>query len=292
MTSYMGRLGCLTRFIVLLSVVLLAGGCSSLVSFATTDLADDLSQALIDNDDPVLVKAGAPAHLLMIDGMLHGDPYNAYLLETAARMYAAYASAFVEDKQRAQRLTDKALDYGLKALCVRHRQACGLRQLSFADFTWTLNTTGIKDVSTLYALGVAWASWIEVHREDWNAIAEIARAEALMQRVVDLDRFYQKGEAYLYLGIFATLFSPALGGKPEVGRAHFDRALELSHGQNFMIKVVYARQYARMMLDRELHDRLLGEVMATDPHIPGYTLANTLAQQQARQLLDSADDYF
>ena len=54
----------------------------------------------------------------------------------------------------------------------------------------------------------------------------------------------------------------------------------------------YAHTYARLMFDRPLHDRLLKEVMAADPAVPGYTLNNVLAQQQARQLLNSADDYF
>ena len=39
-------------------------------------------------------------------------------------------------------------------------------------------------------------------------------------------------------------------------------------------------------------DRLLQEVLAADPRAPGLTLGNTLAQEQARQLLDGADDYF
>ena len=59
-----------------------------------------------------------------------------------------------------------------------------------------------------------------------------------------------------------------------------------------MIKVVYAKLYAKMMFDRPLHDRLLKEVMETDPDIEGYTLINTYARQQAAKLLAEADDYF
>ncbi len=59
-----------------------------------------------------------------------------------------------------------------------------------------------------------------------------------------------------------------------------------------MTKVVYAKLYAKMIFDRPLHDRLLTEVVETDPDIPGYTLINTYAQKQARQLLDEADEYF
>ena len=59
-----------------------------------------------------------------------------------------------------------------------------------------------------------------------------------------------------------------------------------------MAQVFYARHYARMMFDRKLHDRLLKEVIASDPKFPGYTLTNMLAQKQAAELLESADEFF
>ena len=77
-----------------------------------------------------------------------------------------------------------------------------------------------------------------------------------------------------------------------MARDHFERAITLSKGENLMAKVVYARQYARMVYDRELHDRLLTEVLAANPQVPGMVLQNTLAQDQARALMASADDYF
>ena len=59
-----------------------------------------------------------------------------------------------------------------------------------------------------------------------------------------------------------------------------------------MAKVMYAERYARLVFDRELHDRLLQEVLAAPVQVPGLTLGNTLAVARAKQLLASADDYF
>jgi len=59
-----------------------------------------------------------------------------------------------------------------------------------------------------------------------------------------------------------------------------------------MVKVTFARQYARLIFDRKIHDRLLHEVLQADPNFPGYTLINTLARKEAQELLDSADNYF
>jgi TRAP transporter T-component len=44
--------------------------------------------------------------------------------------------------------------------------------------------------------------------------------------------------------------------------------------------------------DRDLHDRLLNEVIAADPVAQDLTLSNILAQQQARELLGNAGEYF
>ncbi|HZW58754.1 MAG TPA: TRAP transporter TatT component family protein, partial [Woeseiaceae bacterium] len=75
-------------------------------------------------------------------------------------------------------------------------------------------------------------------------------------------------------------------------RAYFERAIELTGGTDLAAKVEFARGYARLVYDRALHDRLLDEVLAADPDVPGYTLTNVLAQRDAQALLASADDYF
>ena len=83
-----------------------------------------------------------------------------------------------------------------------------------------------------------------------------------------------------------------MGGRPEVGREHFERAIEISNGEYLMTKVMFASQYARLVFDRELHDQLLEQVLAADASVPGLTLINTVAQLQATELLDTADAYF
>jgi hypothetical protein len=89
-----------------------------------------------------------------------------------------------------------------------------------------------------------------------------------------------------------SLVPPTLGGKPERGRAHFERAIALSQGRNLMAQVEFAQRYARLTLDRPLHDQLLNDVVAADPVEPGLTLSNVLAQARATEMLASASQYF
>ena len=66
----------------------------------------------------------------------------------------------------------------------------------------------------------------------------------------------------------------------------------MSDGKNLSAKLAYAKFYARNIFDRELHDRLLQDIISADPYVDGHTLTNIWAQKQARQLLDEADDFF
>ncbi|MFT5929112.1 MAG: hypothetical protein ACI805_002241, partial [Candidatus Azotimanducaceae bacterium] len=65
-----------------------------------------------------------------------------------------------------------------------------------------------------------------------------------------------------------------------------------SEGKFLMTKVIYAQNYARLVFDKALHDRLLNEVLAADPIAPDMTLTNMVAREQAKALLADSDDYF
>ena len=118
------------------------------------------------------------------------------------------------------------------------------------------------------------------------------RITAALKRVQELDSNYQSVQVEHYLAVLNTIRPPALGGNFEAGKAHYERALELSEGKDLSIAVDYARYYARTLYDRDLHDELLTGVIAAEPMQDGYTLFNILAQRDARELLDTADDYF
>jgi hypothetical protein len=276
----------MTRSLLALFLLLALAGCGGL------SVSEHLSAALLEQDDPETVAAGAPAFLLLSDGLIHNDPDDEDLLMAGANLYGAYAGVFVTDGERAQRLTARARAYAERAMCEYRQALCNLAALPFERFQKRLALVRKRHVPMLYSYAAAWAGWIQARSSDWNAIAELPRVKAAMHRVVEVDETYANGGAHLYLGIMASLIPPAAGGKPEEGRAHFERALTLSQGKDLMVKVEYARRYARLTFDRVLHDRLLNEVLAAPVNAPGLTLSNTLAQRAARELLKSADSFF
>ncbi|GAB4279583.1 MAG: hypothetical protein Kow0092_35360 [Deferrisomatales bacterium] len=267
-------------------------GCAALLSSATGRLAADFARGVLNQDDLETVRDGAPAYLLMIDGLVEGDPDDPELLLTGAKIYGAYASAFVDDPVRARRLALKAKEYALRAACARGSPLCEAADQPFEVFEAAAAAVPRRDVDVLYGLAAAWAGWIQASPGDYDALADLPKIEALMRQAVTLDETYDHGGAHLYLGVLAALRPPQLGGRPQEARAHFERVISLSAGRHLMAKVLYAQHYARLVFDRELHDRLLEEVLEAEPRQPGLTLSNVLAQRKAAALLADSETYF
>lgn len=262
---------------------------------ATRQLPSNLSSAILNSDDLQTVEDGLPSYLLMIDALVETYPNSEQMQLTAASLNSAYAGVFIppEEAERRRAMSSKALDYAFSAFCTYDDDACGLRdvkpdQIEAAMAQWDHP----DDLPYLYTLGTAWASYIQNNSDDWLAVAQLGQAQAVLERTVAIEPGYEQGTALLYLGVMNSILPPSLGGKPDVAQAYYEQALEVADGQNLIVQVYYASQFARLVFDRELHDRLLQDALSRDPYVEGLTLQNRYAQQQAERLLASADDYF
>ena len=277
----------------LILIFLFASGCSLLTSSVTHDFGENLKQVMLNHNDPETVLKAIPSYLLLQETLLIKDPENEALLMSTAYLYSAYNTLLgSQGSKRKQGLSKKAFDLALHGACIHKDDFCKLNGTNFDDFTQIIDRSGLDDLDTLYGLGVTWASWIQDSRSDWNAVAQLAQVKHLMNHVINVKEDYKKGEAFLYLAIMESIVPPALGGKPDVAKHSFEKALQFSSSKNLMVHVLYAQHYAKMMFDRVLHDSLLNTVMTTQIDQKGFTLSNTLAQQQAKKLLQNADDYF
>jgi hypothetical protein len=278
----------------LIAVLLLPliNACATVVASAGSGLAGNLNTAMLNQDDPAIVRDGAPAYLLMLDSFVEGSPESAAVLAAAAELYSAYGVVFVDEPLRAQRLTARAQSYGQRAICASVKELCGSWELPYERFVESLDFAKPKQASVLFTYGLSWLAYIQAHGDDFIALAQLPQVEAILRRVQQLDPAYRDATVEHYLAILNTIRPPALGGNFEAGLMHFEKALELSAGNDLSIKVDFASYYARTLYERDLHDRLLQEVLAADPKQAGYTLFNTLAQENAAELLASGDDYF
>ena len=264
-------------------------GCASLIGSMA---ADTLTSSILNQSDPALIQDGVPAYLLLVDGFIHQSPDNEDLLSAGAQIYALYGSRFSTDPEAAVRMTGKARDYGQRAICQAYHPACAWDGLPYEAFVTELAGVGEKQIDYLYAFALGWLAYLDATSEDLSAVAELPWVEAAMQRTLDLDETFAQGAVHTWLGIIKSLRPPALGGEPEIAQAHFERALELSEGRDLSVKVEYARRYARLMYEQDLHDRLLREVLAAPAVEDGFTLFNVLAKKDAEALLASSGEYF
>jgi len=275
-----------------LAAILVLSGCASMISSATARMADNLTTAMLNQTDLDTVREGAPAYLILIDGLIEGDPENIDLLLAGSKLYFSYTSAFIDDEERAKRLADKSLVYAQTALCLEIPDLCMVLSDKLAIFKQALGNTSIKDLPVIYGYASALTIWIQANAADWGAIAKLPQLTVLFERCVELDETFDHGGAHVFLGVLGTKLPPSFGGKPEKGRAHFERAIEISEGKNLMIHVFMAESYARLVFNQALHDELLQTVLEQPASEPGFTLINTLAKQRAAVLLAESNDFF
>ncbi|MCW8890160.1 MAG: TRAP transporter TatT component family protein, partial [Sedimenticola sp.] len=112
---------------------------------ATQQLANNLTSAMLNQDDPDTVRAGAPAYLLLLDGMISDHPDDPSLLIAGARLYSALAGGLIRDPARKKLMTNRARVYARQALCLKHITLCTNEAASFDHFAVALNAIDIED---------------------------------------------------------------------------------------------------------------------------------------------------
>ena len=276
----------------LCGTLMMMGGCSIVVKRVGNSFSGSLNAAVLNHTDLELVRDGAPAYMLLMDSLLQRNPTDPAAYNSGAGLYSAYAGVFVEDQQRALLLSDRAFDYAKTGLCLEVKKLCEPEGLNFDDFEKAVKATKKANIDTLYTSASVWAGWVQIRKDDWGAIAHLAKIKSLMNRVIELDPSYKQGQAQMYMGVLEALVPPAAGGDLEKAKMHFEKADEMADGKNLFVKVLLAENYARMMFDQELHDRLLNEVLEAPVEAEGFTLMNVVAQKTARELLRTSDEYF
>jgi hypothetical protein len=285
------------RFLCGLSLLVFAAGCGRIVGHFTRPLFDDLTRSFMQQGDVVIAEQGTPAVLLVLDGLIEHSPNNESLLMSGAQAYSAYTAAFVsaKDPERNKRLTEKARDYALRAMSLHNKRFAKVKDRPYAEFVTCLGSFKRKDVPQVFYTATSWAGWIQAHSDSMDAIADLPKVQGLIERVIELDEGFYYGASHTFMGVLLTLRPPSLGGMPQEARRHFERAVELGQGKLLTTYVMYARSYAKLMYEERLFFDLLKTVLDSPVDtVPELTLVNTLAKQQAEDLIADAreEEYF
>ena len=286
-----------TRHYTYILLLLLTLSLSSCSGFLTNRLLGPITGNLQQQTDINLVCEGAPSYLLMLDSLLVSNPDSKALLLSATKAHSGFSSSLSEcgaDENRIVTVTEKAHLYGIQLL--QHYlplQDSG----NFAppatedDFNSQLHQLNKGDVEDVFWGTFGWLSWVQSQKGSPASIADMVVIEKIMERLLELDETYEGGSIHLFFGAYNALKPAMFGGRPDLSKEHFEKALVLSNRQFLITQTTYAQTYARSVFDQELHDTLLDEVLSFPiSNAPEFALSNQIAKKRAKKLLE--ENYF
>lgn len=279
----------------ILSFLFLSGCSVNKLAIKTTgSIIEYGMDALMEESDLVFAKESAPANLILLEGLIKGDPENSKLLISASRGFSSYTLAFIEDedKERASLFYNRGKEYGLRIL-LKNKQFNEVFKKDIEIFKKSLQTFKKDDVPSLFWTGFAWGNWINLNLDMPEALIDLPKVESIMNRVMELDESYYYGSVHLFFGVSYGFRSAMLGGNLEKSKEHFDKVIKISGGK-FLIGYFYkAKYYAVSVQDKELFESLLNKVISSPSDIlPEQRLVNEVAKEKAKVLLAKMDEYF
>ena len=260
----------------------------------TIQVMEPAAQAFYEEGDLEFAREAMPANLKMMEGLLKSVPDDEALLSLLAQGYCSYSFAFLEDSEksgdldRAKMMYKKGFQFGLRALPESVRAHAGGNLEKFEN---ALND--IKDVAPLFWSAYCLGSWVNINKQDVDAVGELIRVELMMKRALALDEEFYHGSIHLFYGAYFGGRPKMLGGSAEKAKEHLDKAITLRQGRFLMPKLYYAQFYAVPTQNEELFERTLREVLEASPELmPEERLANQVAKRRAAKLLKQKKDLF
>lgn len=289
-------------------IALLTAGCS-VNRFAVNKLGNALAGSgttFASDDDPALIEAATPFSLKLMESLLAASPRHRGLLFATASGFTQYAYAFVqqdadrlededvaraaEARTRARHLYLRARDYGLRGIETRHPRFAALLR---TDARGAVSQATIQDVPLLYWTAAAWGAAIAISKDQPELVADQVLVEALVDRALALDADYGDGAIHGFLISYELSRQGAAGDPNARARQHFERVVELTHGQLASPYVALAEGVSVARQDRREFESLLRQALAVNPDARAeWRLANLILQRRARWLLSRADQMF
>lgn len=290
-------------------LALVASGCSLISGMAVNSLADAMSAsgtAFAADDDPELIRDAIPFSLKTIEILLDEKPNHKGLLLTAAKGFTQYGYGFIEQdadfieeedfdealriRKRARKLYGRAINYARRGLEVKHN---GFLEAFDSDPDSTIIMLKKKDVPLMYWYAAALGLKISLSIDDPMEIAKLPQVGSLINRAIELDANWDRGALYEFMISYEGGTSEAMGGSQERAKEHFDKAIILSNGERAGPYIAYAENVCVLQQNRDLFIEMLNKALAVNIDDPSEDrLANIIAQNRARWLLETIDDLF
>ncbi len=270
--------------------------------------------AMKQEADYELAAAAAPGGLKTVEALLMTDPEHEGLKQVLAESYCQYASAFIEDDWEIARFAknfDKAdeiavratkaymrcIGYALEVLGPAWKKAL---HGSMDSFEGLVKKAGSDQRDGMMALAMGLGGAINLNKDNVELIGHFGKVKLLVDRVVALDQSGKGSKdpsrqalALLVVGKLNAGLPSALGGKPDIGRDAFLKAVQITGGKHLLAMVFLAQTYAVSTQNSKLFRDTLVKVLQTDPAIwPEERLMGEVAHRRARRYLTMEKEWF
>ncbi len=263
-----------------------------IIFLSCSSLTSGLANSLYKQEDIKLVEDGAPAYLILVEALIDAKPKNKKMLVSGIQMFSAYSSAFVNDPERSKIFADKTKAWALMLL----RTYPKFKEYEYAEidiFMKWVNTIQKKDVPYVFWAANAWIMWIISDSESIEALLDLPKAKAIIDKIYEVDSTYYYGAPHLFYGIYNCVIPESIGGDLKKAKEEFDKALEYSTDKLLMTKVYLAQFYYKAKFDKKNFIKTLREVINADiEKYPEVRLLNSIAKNQAKELLKKVDEFF
>jgi len=263
-----------------------------ILSFSCTSLIKGLTDSLYQQKDAELVKDGAPSYLLLVEGLIKSNPKNRDNLKLGIQLFSAYSGAFIKDQERNNIFNEKTKEWAISLLNT-YPNFKKSRNSDFEIYEKEINKFSKKDIDYVFWAANAWIMWIISNTENLEALLDLPKARAIIDRIYLLDSSYYYGAPHLFYGIFYSFLPEVYGGDLKKSEKEFDEALKYSGDMFLLTKVSYAQYYLKAKNDKNKFKQILEEIINADiDKYPEQRLMNILAKKQAKELLDNINNFF
>jgi hypothetical protein len=262
--------------------------------------------------DPELVEAAIPGSIGTLEALLITIPENPNLRLALARSYASLGFGFLVDHMEEAALRDdvpRMEHYKARATAAFLRA----RTIGFEIMSvWEPDDGGVNGHRTnlerwrnylrnferreqggqLFWTAYAWVNYINLNKDDPDAVADLPFVIALAERAKDLDHEFNDYAPHALLAGIMAATPAALGGRPDLAEREMRWVIEQTRGTNLMYRVVYARNVLVPLQNRAEFQRQLQAVLDAGDVSEDNRLQNLLAKRRARRYLSQIDDLF
>jgi hypothetical protein len=265
--------------------------------------------AYLRETDLELAAQALAASVKLTEALLETVPDDTRLLLQAVQGLAGYTYAFVEVRteaargrdpeqvkihtQRAQRLYQRGLQYGLRLLSQYAPPLLQATTLPLETLQAQLRHLQRQAVPALFWTSFCWGGVLNLERTALETGTALPLFQAMLTQLLALDETYFDGLPHLLQAVRYASFSAALGGDPAQAQHHFMRAHTLSQGRLLLVPLLEAQYYAVQGQDRALFAQRLQYVLdAPETLAPEHGLLNAVAKYRAALLLRRIDELF